>query len=136
KIEEYIRSKKNNFKTIQFIIPTFYFQNFLNLGKMSDDGTELVFSLPMKENTTIPALDIHDLSKVVPNMILHPEKTNGQTIPIVGENLEIREYIRLIGEVLGIRTRYNKVSYDQYRQMNSSFPMVDDWIEMFRWFEE
>jgi hypothetical protein len=136
KIEEYIRSNKDKFTTIQFVTPTFYFQNFFELGKLNSDGTELQFKLPLNPNTRIVAQDIHDLAKVVPEMILFPERTHGKIIPLVGEHLQIQEYVNLIGEVLGIRARFEGVTPDQYRKLNANFPMVEEWINMFSWFEE
>eukprot|EP01089_Gocevia_fonbrunei_P018085 TRINITY_DN6041_c0_g1_i1.p1 TRINITY_DN6041_c0_g1~~TRINITY_DN6041_c0_g1_i1.p1 ORF type:complete len:326 (-),score=82.27 TRINITY_DN6041_c0_g1_i1:53-1030(-) len=134
KIEEYIRSKKGSFETITFLSPGLYYQSFLDLGLVKNEGNEMVLRVPLNEDIFVPTVDIGDFGKVLVEVLKDMEKWNGKVIPIAGENLTMKDYARNISEALGIPTRLQGITLDQYRKEHEKDPNAKIWENMFGWF--
>ncbi|UJR19782.1 hypothetical protein I4U23_022916 [Adineta vaga] len=91
-IENYIRrlSPDATFPHVTFIHMGFYYQNFITFFVFEAENLE--FRYPLLSPARIPLYDVRDTGKIVYECFRQPEKWgNGQTVPIVAEQLTIEE---------------------------------------------
>jgi uncharacterized protein YbjT (DUF2867 family) len=89
----------------------FYYQNFTTF--FVPDPTKLEFRYPLLVHARIPLYDVRDTGKVVRECFRHPEQWgDGQTVPIVAEQLTMEEICATIREVTGKDVHFVPLSYE------------------------
>jgi len=118
-----------------FVEPAFYYTNLFNFfpPKKDADGT-YVWTMPMAEDKPLTAYDVADTGATVVTALNNPTEWKNVTIPYPGEHTFAQNYIATIGRVLGIKTRYNAVTVEQFAHFG--FPGAEELAQMFGWFNE
>jgi len=130
------RAEQLQFPLLTIVEPGFYWQNLFTYFPMQElpDGSR-VLALPCKASTLVPGLDICDFGGVVAKIMQDPERFNRLAIPIAAEYVTFAEVVRQLSLHLGVPVRFREISIDEAKASHSS-PFSDEWIEMFRAFEE
>lgn len=90
----------------------FYYQNFITF--FVPESMNLEFRYPLLTHARIPLYDVRDTGKVVRECFRDPEKLgNGQTVPIVAEQLTMDEICATIREVTGKDIHFVALSYGE-----------------------
>jgi len=131
-VEEYARKSGLH---CTFVSPPFYYQNLFSFfpPKKESDGT-YVWTMPMPEDRYLTAFDVDDTGAAVATAFNHPQEWKNINIPLAGEHDHPQNYIKTLGKVLGIKTRYNAISVESFAKLG--FPGAEELAQMFGWFNE
>jgi uncharacterized protein YbjT (DUF2867 family) len=96
KVEQYIKelhSQKKYFRSVTFITPTFYYQNFTRLGfcPKRDQKGNFAFKLPQVKN--LVGCDVHDIGPIFHKVLNDPDYFNGKNIILDGDQGSIENYV-------------------------------------------
>eukprot|EP01089_Gocevia_fonbrunei_P008898 TRINITY_DN206_c0_g1_i1.p1 TRINITY_DN206_c0_g1~~TRINITY_DN206_c0_g1_i1.p1 ORF type:complete len:344 (-),score=70.56 TRINITY_DN206_c0_g1_i1:91-1059(-) len=137
RIEDYIRSKKSSFKEITFVAPGFYFQNLLDFGLVKYNGKELMMRLPMKETSKLAGIDIRDYGKVLVEILRRPQEFRDKVVPICSEELTLREYAKVLGEVLGVPVKWETMDKNTWtKEFGKVTPLSNEFWNMFSYIDQ
>jgi uncharacterized protein YbjT (DUF2867 family) len=118
-----------------FMLPSFYWENFIYFGagpKPGPDGT-LALTFPMG-SSKMDGIGGDDIGRCAFGIFKQGTALAGQHIGISGEKLTIDEYAAGMTKALGRKVVYNQVSADAYRGFG--FPGAVELGNMFQFYDE
>ncbi|MEB3045341.1 NmrA/HSCARG family protein [Rhizobium mulingense] len=90
-----------------FIMPAFFYTNLLEYYAPRMDGDTLLLPIYLPEDFRAPFVDpLTATGPVVLEIVSHPERYNGKTLPIVGDIISPREMVETFQRVTGIKAEY------------------------------
>jgi len=131
KVNKHIKSL--GFPNYHFLLPAFYYQNFGSHLAPKKDGSTLVYTLPMNEQTYIAGFDIQDIGPVVQVLFNNKDLYNKREIPLAGDNMHPQDYIIKMALVTGLSTRIELVDPVLYKQ---TMPIEEDFFNTLQYFNE
>jgi len=115
-VEHYVRTHhKDSFPVQSFVYVGFYFQNVTTFFQptIEADGA-LVFRQPLYKHTTLPLFDVNDTGNVVAAIFDKPETYNGESVPIVAQNLTVTQMCEAITKVKGRAARHEPQDFAEW----------------------
>lgn len=94
---------------------TVFYENVRALAgsSLATQGTIL---LPWGSDSTVfPLVSGEDVARVAAGLLTSPSLTPGNSYPVIGEVLALRDIIATFGRVLGREVRYQEISDEQWR---------------------
>ena len=94
---------------------TVFYENVRALAgsSLATQGTIL---LPWgSDSTVVPLVSGEDVARVAAGLLTSPSLTPGNSYPVIGEVLALRDIIATLGRVLGRKVRYQEISDEQWR---------------------
>jgi len=94
---------------------TVFYENVRALAgsSLATQGTIL---LPWgSDSTVVPLVSGEDVARVAADLLTSPSLTPGNSYPVIGEVLALRDIIATLGRVLGRKVRYQEISDEQWR---------------------
>jgi uncharacterized protein YbjT (DUF2867 family) len=125
--------KTLGFKFTTSVGASFYYQNFAAFfPPKKDDAGVYVYTMPATSNIT--AFDVSDIGGTVASVFAQPARWNNQYLPSAGDHLSPQEYVDLIAEATGKKTKVVLVPTEQFAKFG--FPGAEELAEMFQWFND
>ncbi|MEP6491907.1 MAG: NmrA/HSCARG family protein [bacterium] len=116
-----------------FLLPSFYWENFIRSGpKKGPDGT-LVLTLPIG-NAQLAGVAAQDIGAAAYGMFKKGNETIGQRIGVAGEHLTGAEIAAAMTKAFGQPVQFNAISPDVFRSFG--FPGADDLGNMFQFYRD
>jgi uncharacterized protein YbjT (DUF2867 family) len=114
-----------------FLLTSFYWDNFINLGMGPQPGPDgvLGITLPMGDQK-LPGIARDDIGRCAYGIFRAGTDYIGKTVGIAGEHLTGAEMAAALGEALASTVRYNDVPPEVYRSFD--FPGADDLGNMYQ----
>ena len=118
-----------------FIVPSFYWENFIMFGmgpKPGPDGT-LALTFPMGDRK-LPGIASDDIGGCALGIYSRRQEYVGKFVGVAGDHLTGDEMAATLSKALGREIRYNSVSPEEYRGFG--FPGADDMGNMFQYYRD
>ena len=117
---------------VTFLITSFYWDNFYNVGLGPKKGDDGVYSWTFPMGTSrLAGIAAEDIGKAVYGIFKAGAPYFGKRVGIASESLTIEEMGRRISKILGIGPiKYHAVEPDAYRRFG--FPGADEMANMFQ----
>lgn len=118
-----------------FLLTSFYWDNFLNLGmgpKKGPDG-KLVLPLPMGREK-LSGIAVEDIGRSAYGVFKKGTELTGKTIGIASGHLSGEEIAKAFSTELGEEVHYQSMPFDDYRELG--FPGSDDLGNMFQFYHD
>jgi len=132
KVNKYVRQA--GFETWSFVMPAFYYQNFAEFFPPRKEGNQLVWTLPMGENTFLSAVDVRDTGAVVLQQFINPQFFHNKKIPVVGDHMHPQDYIIKFALTTKNPAKVELILPEEYAK--SGKPGAEEMAEMFKYFSE
>lgn len=121
-----------------FLLTSFYWENFINLGmgpRRGPDG-KLALTLPMADKK-LPGIATEDIGRCAYGIFKRGTDLVGKIFGVAGEHLTGEQMAAALSDALGEEVVYNPIPLEVYR--SSDIPGADDLANMFQFkrdFEE
>jgi len=122
------------FKYTTFVGPSFYFSNFKAFFPPKEENGTLVFTFAMAPTDKLAAFDVEDTGEAVVSAFNHPGEWNQKQIALFGDNMQVQEYVRLIGEAAGKPAKLNSITPEVFGSFG--FPGAHEMANMLGYFSE
>lgn len=132
-VEKYIRDHCQSIHYVTFLYVGFYFSNFSTWFRpeLTEQG-EYVYHQPLDTTATLPLYDVHDTGSVTVACLLNPEQHGQRSlVPLVSENLTIKQVCDILTEVTGKTVRHDPVSFEEY-----SKDKTQESVDNIRWYND
>jgi uncharacterized protein YbjT (DUF2867 family) len=120
---------------VTFLVPSFYWENFIYFGagpKKGPDG-KLYLTFPL-DDKKMAGIASEDIGKCAYGIFKQGAELFGKTVGVAGEHLTGREMAAALSKALGQEVIYNNVTPDTYRGFG--FPGADDLGNMFQFYRD
>jgi uncharacterized protein YbjT (DUF2867 family) len=120
---------------VTFLVPSFYWENFIYFGagpKAGPDGV-LALTFPMGDQK-LAGIASEDIGKSAYAIFKRGREFIGKTVGIAGDQLTVAKMAAMMTKALGREVRYNDVPADVYRGFG--FPGADDLGNMFQFYRD
>jgi uncharacterized protein YbjT (DUF2867 family) len=120
---------------VTFLVPSFYWENFIYFGagpKAGPDGV-LALTFPMGDQN-LAGIASEDIGKSAYAIFKRGREFIGKTVGIAGDQLTVAKMAAMMTKALGREVRYNDVPADVYRGFG--FPGADDLGNMFQFYRD
>ncbi|QRR00310.1 NmrA/HSCARG family protein [Dyadobacter sandarakinus] len=120
---------------VTFLLTSFYWDNFVNLGMgpKRDAAGKWALTLPLG-NRRLAGIAAEDIGRCAYGVFKAGQAMIGQTVGIAGEHLTGAEMAQMYSDVIGEDVTYNDIPCDVYRSLG--FPGSDDLANMFRFYQD
>lgn len=120
---------------VTFLLPSFYWENFIYFGagpKPGPDGV-LALTFPMGDQK-LAGIASEDIGKSAYAVFKRGREFIGKTVGLAGDHLTITQMAAMMTKALGREVRYNDVPADVYRSFG--FPGAEDLGNMFQFYRD
>ena len=125
-LETYARSQN---VPVTFVRMSFYYENFLELFPLQEDGSGLLeIGLPLG-NSALPMASVEDLGGIVTTILDHPREYLGRTVSVIAESRTGREYADIMMRVLRRPVHYRHIPREEFAALD--FPNANQWANLF-----
>jgi len=132
KVNNYVRQA--GFETWSFVVAGFYYQNFAEFFPPRKEGNQLVWTLPMPENSFLTAVDVRDVGPVVLQQFINPQFFHNKKISVAGDNMHPQDYIIKFALITKNPAKVELILPEEYAK--SGKPGAEELAEMFKYFCE
>jgi uncharacterized protein YbjT (DUF2867 family) len=118
-----------------FLVPSFYWENFISFGagpKRGPDGV-LALTMPMG-NQKLAGIASEDIGASAYAIFKRGRDFIGKTVGIAGDQLTVADMASALTKALGQEVRYNDVPPEAYRSFG--FPGAEDLGNMFQFYRD
>jgi len=114
-----------------YLLPAFYWENFINFGMGPQKGPkdELILAMPLG-GVMLPGIAAEDIGRCAYGLFLRGSDTIGKRFGIAGEILSGAGMAEKMSRTLGRKVHFQDVPFDVYRSLG--FPGAEDLGNMFQ----
>jgi len=92
--------------------------------------------LPLRHDVALPLIDISQFGLYVAHALRNPQDYVDKRILCASEYLTLDQCAAIYTQISGVPTVYKRQSMEEYRESAKNVPYVDEYVEMFSYFNE
>jgi len=115
-----------------FVYPGFYMSNFSEYFKPQVHNGVVTFSLPLKQETQLPLIDIADTGAWVLPVIENREKFLGKKVHMASQYVSMAELAQTYGKVFNRKAQFNSITSEVF----ASYGASEEFVHMMKWFDK
>ncbi len=120
---------------VTFLLTSYYWENFINLGAGPQRGADRKLSLAMPLGAAkLPGISVDDIGRCAFGIFAGGGDYVGRTVGIAGEHLTGAELAAAFSRALGEDVRYDAVPPEAYRRLG--FPGAEDLGNMYQFMHD
>ena len=109
----------------------YYFENLITFGPTA--GADGIYSLTLPMDGPMDAMSVADGAPIVVEVFKNPQHYLGNKIALSADRKTITEYLKIISNVTGKKTKYNQVSFEQFANQPNN-PFAPEMSAMFEYY--
>mmetsp|Transcript_13972 Transcript_13972/g.23304 ORF Transcript_13972/g.23304 Transcript_13972/m.23304 type:complete len:337 (-) Transcript_13972:559-1569(-) len=135
-IEDYLRTL--DLPWIVYIHAAFFFENIATKRgtkrvKISKDGSQYTFSIPLKKDMPIPFIASSDIGRFAAYILCNRDKfIASQVVPIAGDCISPQQFVDCFSRLTGKSALYEEFSLDFFRTL--PIPGAELIVYMYEWY--
>jgi uncharacterized protein YbjT (DUF2867 family) len=124
KIENFIKSKKIPYTIIR---PVYFMENLISSWMLSELEQGRISTALIKDRK-LQMITVEDIANFVVYIFEHREQFLEKTIEIASDEVSMEEVAEILSRILGKHFKYNKLSYEDIRNMGEDFVNLHKWL--------